>query len=518
MGPLTRAERTNYRETSLHSDVIEFIQALKSPALQIQTVGKSHEGRDMPLLVFNAKGIFTPEAAARDKTPAVLIINNIHAGEVEGKEASLMLAREIVEGARSDWIRGMALLILPLFNVDGNERISPRNRALNLAGRDGQIGPEGGVGTRTTGEGINLNRDYMKLEAKEMRLLNEKIFYAWKPTLTVDCHTTDGSIHGFGLTYATGMNPASEAGPIDYVSKRMLPEISRRLFERTQIRTMFYGNWLDENNPSKGWATYSHKPRYGSHYRGLTGMMDVLSETYSYLPFEERVRVNREFLVELLDFCARNIREMSSIVAAARSRTASAPSGQVPIGAELSPTGDEVEIVRRPFSVTIQDEGRTVRYTDFKQGEPEKLRTKYLGRFRPTRFVERPYGYLVPPGHDRVLETLRLHDVHFEMIDSQKLFDGSAFLIEDIQHAIEPDCGDSLRQITIVRGAWQARKIKAEAGTALIPVVQAQGNLIVYLLEPESDDSLTLWGCFDSELRAGKPHPVLRLPRKPLET
>jgi hypothetical protein len=517
MGPLTRAERTGYRETSLHADVMEFIRALSSPQLKVEIVGTSLEGREMPLLILNSKGAFTPVEAARQKVPSVLIVNNIHAGEVEGKEASLMLAREIVQGGRPDWISGMTLLILPLFNVDGNDRISPRNRALNLATRDGQIGPDGGVGTRTTSEGINLNRDYVKVEAREMRLLNEKIFHAWKPVLTVDCHTTDGSLHAYELTYGTAMNPAGEAAPAEYVSRRMLPEVSKRLFERTRIRTAFYGNWVDETDPSKGWRTYSHKPRYGSHYRGLCGMMDILSETYSYLPFEARVRANREFLVEVLNYCARNILEMKSIVDTARARTATGPAGRVPIESELDPSGDEIEILRRPFSVTIHDGGDSIRYTNFQQGEAKAVRTRYLGRFRPTRWVERPFGYLVPGGDERLREALRLHDIRFEAAPVGKAFQGNAFFVSSVAHDFDPDCGVSPRQVTRVTGAWSPTRRKIEPDTLLISVAQPQGNLVVYLFEPESDDGLTTWGFFDSVLQTGKPHPVIRLPRRPVD-
>lgn len=515
MEPLTRAERTGYRETSRHADVMEFVRALASPHLKVEIVGTSPEGREMPLLILNSKGVFSPEEAVRQRMPAVLIINNIHAGEVEGKEASLMLAREIVRGGRPDWIRGMTLLILPLFNVDGNERINPRNRALNLASRDGQIGPDGGVGTRVTSEGINLNRDYIKIEAREMRLLNEKIFHAWKPVLTVDCHTTDGSLHAYELTYGTAMNPAGEASPAQYVSKRMLPEISRLLFQRTRIRTAFYGNWVDEADPSKGWATYSHKPRYGSNYRGLCGMMDILSETYSYLPFEARVRANREFLVEILNYCSRNILEMKSIVDAARLRTAAAPAGQVPISAELDTTaGEEVEILLRPFSVTIHDEGNSIRYTNFQQGESKAVRTRYLGRFRPTRWVERPYGYLLPGVDARIREILRWHDIRFESVGAGKIFEGSSFAVGKIARDFEQDCGVGPRRVTQVSGSWIPIQHRVESDTILVPVAQPQGNLVVYLFEPESDDGLTTWGFFDGNLAEGKMHPVIRLPRK----
>ena len=248
--PLTVAERTDFRETSRHADVLRFIDELKGtrPRFTVESMGKSGKGQEMPALVFGQRS---------DAKPVVLVIANIHAGEVEGKEACLMLARDLPDAVFDK----LTVVMVPDYNPDGNDLIDPANRKLDLAKLEGQIGPDGGVGTRYTADGINLNRDYMKMEAVESRNLS-KLYAKWQPTLTVDCHTTDGSIHGFALTYDTGHIPNA---PCAYVESTMLPEISRRLDRRTKIRTFFYGNFVDEKDLSKGWATYSHRPRYGSH-------------------------------------------------------------------------------------------------------------------------------------------------------------------------------------------------------------------------------------------------------------
>jgi len=194
MKPQTVAERTDYRETSRHADVLRYIDELKAvrPVFRVESMGRSGRGQEMPVLVFGE----------RPGTPVVLVLANIHAGEVEGKEALLMLARDLPER----YFEKLTLLFVPNYNPDGNDAIDVGNRRLDLAKLEGQIGPEGGVGTRTTGEGINLNRDYMKLEAVESRNLSA-LQARWKPHLTVDSHTTDGSIHGYALTYDTSHIP-----------------------------------------------------------------------------------------------------------------------------------------------------------------------------------------------------------------------------------------------------------------------------------------------------------------------
>src|SRR5688572_596298 len=177
MQPLTRAEATSYRETSLHADVMAFLAELtarKDPRIHVTSFGTSPGGRDLPLVVVSAHGIRTPQESRKRGLPVVLVINGIHAGEVEGKEASLMLVRDILAGKHAGLVDHFTLVVVPLFNPDGNDAIDPANRQLNLPRLEGQIGPAK-VGTRVNASGINLNRDYMRQTSSEMRLLQSRV-------------------------------------------------------------------------------------------------------------------------------------------------------------------------------------------------------------------------------------------------------------------------------------------------------------------------------------------------------
>ena len=199
--PLTRAEATAYAETSRHADVMTFLAALDDPRLHRTSFGTSPEGRELPLLVLSTRGARSPAEARRLELPVVLVQNGIHAGEVEGKEASMMLVRDLLAGRHDGLLDGITLVVVPLFNPDGNDRIDPANRPLDIARLTGQLGPDSGVGTRTNAAGINLNRDYLRHDAVEMRLLQQHVFQPWTPDLAIDCHATNGSVHRFDLTY-----------------------------------------------------------------------------------------------------------------------------------------------------------------------------------------------------------------------------------------------------------------------------------------------------------------------------
>ena len=111
----TRAEISNYEETSTYADVTRVIDGLvaTSPLVYAESFGKTEEGRDLPLVVISDPKVTTPEAARKLGRPLVFVQANIHAGEVEGKEAILMLARRLVSGDLKPMTRQLLILIAP---------------------------------------------------------------------------------------------------------------------------------------------------------------------------------------------------------------------------------------------------------------------------------------------------------------------------------------------------------------------------------------------------------------------
>src|SRR6185295_12374147 len=221
-----------------------------------------------------------------------------------------------LDGSQSGLVDDLVLVIVPLFNPDGNDRIDPKNRELNLAKLEGHIGPPTGVGTRVNASGINLNRDYIRQESAEMRALQSRVCRVWLPHLTIDCHATNGSVHRFAMTF--DVPHTTESGrrePILFMRDEILPVVRERLKVRTGLDSFFYGNFVtDEGGTGQGWMTYPHHPRFGSNYRGLTNRLDLLLETYSYLPYPERVHTTYEFLVETLRHIAERGRDAIQVV------------------------------------------------------------------------------------------------------------------------------------------------------------------------------------------------------------
>ena len=221
----TRAELSNYQETSRYADVLAFFGQLEkeSPLLHLQTFGRSHEGRDLPLVIISEPPLTTPREARDSGKIIVFVLANIHAGEVEGKEACQEIAKRLTGGDLRPLLAKVIVLMAPIYNADGNERIS-------LTNRTEQNGPIGGVGVRENSQGLDLNRDFMKVEAPETKALLH-LFNQWDPHLTVDLHTTDGSYHGYHLTYSPPLNPSGDGPLLEFHRKKMMPALTKSVYD-----------------------------------------------------------------------------------------------------------------------------------------------------------------------------------------------------------------------------------------------------------------------------------------------
>ncbi|MDB4961192.1 MAG: hypothetical protein JWP01_1191 [Myxococcales bacterium] len=500
MQPLTRAEATSYKETSLHADVMTFLAALASrndPRFHLTSFGTSPEGRELPLVVMSAHGIKTPEESRRRGLPVVMIINGIHAGEVEGKEGSMMLMRDLLDGTHAELIANLTLVIVPLFNPDGNDAIDPKNRELNLPRLEGQIGPEK-VGTRVNKSGINLNRDYMRQASGEMRALQSRVVQVWEPELTIDTHATNGSVHRYAMTYDVPHTIASgRPEPIEYMRTKVMPTVTAALKKTHALLAGWYGNFVEDERSmdarrdadpaapvSEGWMTYPHNPRFGSNYRGLSNRLDLLLECYSYLSFADRVRTTYATILEALTYVAAHKDDVMQIVAASR-----APRDQIAVRYRLDAFDQPIEIATR-----------TPRTLD---GAPSTVTIRHFSNFVGTTVIDRPAAYVVPAN---VAEHLERHGLRTEPITGSREIEVatvSGFGTEGGRKILEAsEVGD-------LQVDWRRETRAVPAGSRLVRTDTPSGAVAVYLCEPESDDGVIENGLVTAP-KVGEEFPIWR--------
>jgi dipeptidyl aminopeptidase/acylaminoacyl peptidase len=498
---LTVAERSNFRATARYDDVVRLLDALaaSSPKARRLEMGTTEEGRSIPVLAIADPPVAAPEDLSKKKDRlVVLLLGGIHAGEVDGKEALPILAREILSEPGSPLLKDLVLLVAPVYNADGNERVGDV-----AAQRPGQAGPdEGGVGQRENARGLDLNRDLVKAEAAETRALL-RFLDRWDPAIVVDTHTTNGSHHWYTVTYAGPMSPAGPRAVAEFVRDTMLPEVSRSLLESRGLRTFWYGNFSADRTR---WETFGAEGRYLTNYVGLRNRIGILSEGYSYAPYRERVLGTRDFVRGCLEFAAANRAKIRALLAEA---------DRAAVEAGRSPRGDDLVALRSrpaaaPGRATVlgyeeeRRDGRLVA-TDREREYDVAL----VDRFEAERSRARPWAYLLPPGHSAVVEVLQRHGIEVEELREDLEVDAEVYRVDAVTRAVRPFQGHSL--VTVDATPRPAAR-RVDAGTMVVRTAQRMGSLACVLLEPESDDGLAAWNFFDAALGEGAvDFPVLRV-------
>ena len=513
--PRTRPELTQYRETSHYADVRQFLDSLRKlgAPLTFASIGKTTEGRLIPFIIASRPQVSTPSEARRLGRPIVYVQGNIHAGEVEGKDALLALVRDLTSSPTPNALDSIVLIAVPIYNADGNERFA--SQAVN---RTEQNGPEL-VGTRANAQNLDLNRDYVKAEAPETRA-SLAMFNAWDPDVFVDLHTTDGSFHGYALTYSPSLSPAAVFGGV-YARDSLLPVLRQRMRARHGFEVFDYGNFVSDerglvadSSLREGWATYDSRPRFGTNYVGIRGRIAILSEAYSHDSLSRRIASTYAFVSEILSLVA----ERGSSI-----RSLSARADSLPLAWGRSPDSLQIVAVRselaspRSLDVIKEDIEKVNDSSLTQPGVPRGERR--TGRFRTIRMpvydrfastLDRlpPAAYVIAPQDTAVVNLLRLHGIRVDRSDSAWVARGESFTIDSI--ITSPRAFQGHHEVRLI-GSWQRALQALVPKSFIVSTAQPRGALAVYLLEPESDDGFTTWNLFDQDLKKGGRYPVTRI-------
>lgn len=493
--PLTRAESSNYTATSSHADVMSFIRELqqRSSRVRVETLATSTEGRPVPLLVIGDPVPASPSDLRHDKRAVVYFQANIHAGEVEGKDAFLMVARDLATGPAAKYLDRLVVLIAPNFNPDGNEQVSTANRPA-------QNGPAGGVGVRVNGQNLDLNRDGIKLESPEVLGLVQNVLQRWDPVFFLDSHTHNGSYHQEPVTWVWGLNPNGDAGIFDYMAGTVWPAIEKQMRERHGTLTIPHGDFLDARQPGKGWVPLGPEPRYLSNYVGLRNRLAVLDEQYPYVDFATRVQGARSLMLSFLDFLHGRRDEVAALVGrvdrATVTRGASpGPDDVFVIGTE--PAALEKTLTIRGYEMEVTDTGG--RYPKVRPTETKRVYedVPYLARYAPTRTVRLPRGYLITARDPAILNSIRGHGIVVERLATEASLRVEAFTVTKLKGSEYSDQG---HYTSTVEGTYATKEVKFPPGTYFVSMAQPLANVAAQLLEPESPDGLVTWNVLDRHI------------------
>jgi len=492
-------EKTNFEKTSTYTDVMSFLNAIKqlSPYISLHTIGKSTSGMDIPMAVLANPMISNADQAKASGKPVVYIQANIHAGEVEGKEVAMMLMRDILLGDKMDLLQNQIIIFVPIYNVDGNDKMEKGLRA-------SQENSPLETGTRENGQGLDLNRDGVKMEAPETKGMIANVLNLWDPQLTVDLHTTNGTWHGYSLTWAPGYLSSGESGPYNYLNDVMLPLITKNAKEKYDLNLGPFGDFSTrEGWPLKKFYTYNHHPRYIINQIGLRNRMSILSESFAHERFYQRIHSTYHFVYEILNHCNNHSEEIIKInkqaewsaIEKVKNQAGTLKKGvrfkMVPTDKPLQHfrTYDYERFLKEDGTTTLLKTGKIVYYDNI----------TYYAAFKDTVSALLPRGYIIPAGLDTIVEMLRRQGVKVTTLEKNQRFSGESFFIEKWNKSPRKFEGHNM---VSVEGTFNAREMLAKKGDFIIDMAQPLANLIFYMLEPQSDDGLLSWNFFDQMLKS----------------
>ncbi len=494
----TPAEAVNYSQGgTLYDPLMKFVYELDAASnlMSVKKLTTTLAGRDVVLAVLSNPPIYRPEDVLKTDKPIVLIANNVHGNEVAGKDASMEIMRDLVQGDLRPLLDQVVVLNIPTINPDGAE-----------------------VRRRTNEQNFDMNRDYLKLESQEIAALVTQVVNVWQPDIWVDTH--HGGSAPYTLTYQTNMNPAGDQGLVDFGNNEIIAAIRRAL--RAENYDGFWYSGPQTVNGEAGWGATSVEPRKQHVYGAMVNTLGFLFETPSgthrvvdngarvvEIPREETYRhqVRGQYIGqrELIRFAASRAADLKRVIANAKSSAIArghndADNDQVPLEYRLRNKGNEEFWVRTGGPARGGGAGRGAGAAP-QPAAPvtwEKVNRPVFLDYEVTRSTTRPWGYFVAAGAaHRVLPVLHDHQITVQRLTAPVSVELEVYYATSIS-ADTYFQGHYLREVTADK---RTETMTLPAGTLFIPSGQAKSNLISYLLEPETDDNLVTWGYLDDFLQ-----------------
>jgi len=503
----TIAELSGYRETGRLDEVSrlcrEFERVWPNAARSFE-YGRSAEGRSMLALIVSQAGALTPKELHERGIPILMIQGGIHPGESDGKDAGFIALRELLQGDALNALERIAVLFVPAFNADGHERCGRWNRP-------NQNGPEV-TGWRTTGQNINLNRDYTKADTPEMRAML-RLITVWDPLICADLHVTDGA--DFEPDISLQVEPLNQGDATLKKSGRELRDaLIARLNQLGSMALDFYPDLARTDDPASGFALTVYSPRFSTGYFPQRNRFTVLVETHSWKPYHHRVLIMRNTVVALADMAAHSGVSWLELTQDA-DRAATRLGGS---DLTLDYSSNWREPAQAGSDTPSRDSSAPARMIDFRgyayTREPSAISGGLVTRYDPSTpqiwrvplqdqvdaslIVPAPLaGYLVPPAFSAdIAARLDAHGVTYEaLLESREGFRGQAFRALRVKFSAVPFEG---RMRASFEGAWREETLNALAGSLFVPVAQPLARLLVALFEPQAPDSFAAWGLFNA--------------------
>lgn len=508
----TPAEASHFRTTPSYADTLTYLERLQKAApgkIRLETFGTTPEGRPMTVVIASNDGTFSPGAARAAHRPVVLLQAGIHPGEIEGKDAGLMLLRDFAVAGKLPHLLDHAVLVyVPVFSVDGHENSSPYHRI-------NQNGPAS-MGFRGQSQYLNLNRDYVKADAPEMRAWL-KLWQRWLPDFLIGVHTTDGADYQYDLTWYTEDPHKLDPGVAAW--QRALMDAAVPAYEARGHLASIYLEFKDGRDPRKGIANFGSGPRFSTGYAALQNRPALLIETHMLKPYAVRVRAVYDLVDVLLERIGQHPDALLKTTAAADARTiarASDPSARVALTFKPDPVSTPYELKGYAFTVSHS----AILNSDWIQYDPTHPQRYTIPNWNgllPDFSIAPPAAYAIPAQWTVLIDRLDAHGIAYRRLAHPVKVSAQGYQLDQPQWASKPF--ESHLMLRDVQVSPVSREVTLPTGSVIVPLDQRAANVAIELLEPQAPDSMLRWGYLDAVFEPkeyGEPRVVEKLARQML--
>jgi hypothetical protein len=481
---ITPAERTGLTDTPSYDETLDWLRRLcdATPLVSMVEFGRTSQARPLVLVIATRDEQHSAEAFRAGGKPTLLVQAGNHAGEIDGKDAGLMLLRDIAFGGKSRLLDGANLLFIPALNADGHERVSAWNRP-------NQRGPRR-MGWRTTAQNLNLNRDYVKADSPEMRALLA-VLNTWPVWLYLDIHATDGVDYQYDVTYTyqgRGGSPAWSPHIGAWLDRSFSPAVDAALQAQGHIPFNLYILPRDEHDLTRGLSAGNAAPRFSHGYGDLRHLPTVLVENHSLKPYPQRVLGTYVLLQATLEHLARDAAALRAAIQADRT----ARPAEVTLTWARDGATSQIDLLGVDFEIyrSIASGADEIRWL----GRPRLFPKLPIYTDKPGLTVKRPAAYWVPASKNEIIDRLQVQGIHVQPLSEARTLDVDMIRIQDVQDAGAGRPYEARHPVRFGGVRVERRRETFPPGSVRVPTDQPLGNLAIMMLHPQGVDSLFAWG------------------------
>jgi len=486
----TYYEKSGYLKTPDYKETVEFCKRLDNASEMVTytTFGKSAQGRELPLLIIDKQGYNKSRDVAQTNKVVILIQAGIHAGEIDGKDATLMLIRDmVIDKKNMNLLDNATLLIVPIFNVDGHEN-SGKYKRIN------QKGPEE-MGFRTTATNLNLNRDYLKMDAPEMRAWHS-LFIDWMPDFLIDIHTTDGADYQYPITYGMEVNGNMLPALTDWQKNVFIKTVEKSM-EKAGYPIFQYVAFRKWHDPRSGLRNWVSSPALSHGYLALQNRPSLLIETHMLKDYKTRVSATYEMLVQSVSVINKEAMKLRLMINEAERYCASATFRQTEFPLSFETASDSIIVDFKGYHYDVVKSDLTGGdWFVYNNKKPVTMKIPYFNQQKAVEKVKLPEAYIIPAEWQEVIDRLDYFGIEYSRLKKETELTASCYRFKNVK--LSPVSYEGRQNVISFEQYESNETVKLPAGSAIIRMNQPSAAIIPHILEPKAPSSYFSWGFFNT--------------------